>query len=73
MIPLTIIMAFLTTIITLFFNFLFNPLRTETKNTYAMSIQNFIKEVKKDFSDKPAKKKMKKPDNFERSLDKVKV
>ena len=73
MILLAIIMVFLTTIITLFFNFLFNSLRTETKDTYAMSIQNFIKEVKKDFFNKPAKKKIKKPDNFEGSPDKVKV
>jgi len=66
-------MAFLTTIITLFFNFLSNPLRTETKDTYAMSIQNFIKEVKKNFSNKPAKKKIKEPDNFKGSPNKVKV
>ena len=38
-----------------------------------MSIQNFIKEVKKDFFNKPAKKKIKEPDNFEGSPDKVKV
>jgi len=76
MIPLAVIIAFLTTIITLFFNSLSNTwkdLGGETKNTYATSIQNFMKEVKKDFTNKPAKRKMKKPDDFKGSSDKVKA
>jgi len=54
MISLAIIMVFLTTIITLFFNSLSNAwkdLESETKDIYIASIQNFIKEVKKDFVD----------------------
>jgi len=50
MIPLTVITAFLTTIITIFFNSLsdtWKDLRGETKNIYATSIQNFVEEVKK--------------------------
>ena len=76
MILLAVIMAFLGTIITLFFNFLANAqkdLGKETKNVYAMSVQNFVKEIKKDFADKPAKRRAKKPNDFERSPDKVKA
>jgi len=68
MIPLTIITAFLSTIITLFFNSLANAwkdLGKETKNIYAMSVQNFVEEIKKDFADKPAKRRAKEPNNFE--------
>jgi len=65
MISLAVITAFLTTIITLFFNSLSNAwkdLGKETKDTYAISVQNFMEEVKKDFADKPAKRKTKEPD-----------
>jgi len=74
MIPLAIIMAFLTTIITLFFNSLsdaWKDLTTETKDVYATSIQNFVEEVKKDFADKPTKRRMKEPDDFKGNPDKV--
>jgi len=76
MISLAIITAFLTTIITLFFNFLSNAwkdLKKEAKDTYTTSIQNFMEEVKKDFADKLAKRKIKEPDNFERSPDEVRA
>jgi len=32
-----------------------------------------VEEIKKDFVDKPAKRRAKEPDNFEGSLDKVKA
>jgi len=76
MIPLAVITAFLGTIITLFFNSLANTwkdLGKKTKNIYATSIQNFMEEIKKDFTDKPAKRRAKEPDDFEGSLDKVKA
>jgi len=76
MIPLTVITAFLTTIITLFFNSLsdaWKDLGGETKNVYATSIQNFMEEVKKDFADKLAKRKMKEPDDFKGSPDEVRA
>jgi len=62
MISLAVITAFLTTIITLFFNSLSDAWKhpgKEAKDAYATSIQNFVKEVKKDFADKPAKRRMK--------------
>ena len=62
MISLPVIMAFLTTIITLFFNSLsdtWKHLGKKAKDAYATSIQNFVEEVKKDFADKPAKRRMK--------------
>jgi len=65
MISLAVITAFLTTIIALFFNSLSNAwkdLGKETKDAYTISVQNFMEEVKKDFSDKPAKRKTKEPD-----------
>jgi len=65
MISLAVITAFLTTIITLFFNSLsdaWKDLGKETKDAYAISVQNFMEEVKKDFADKPAKRKTKEPD-----------
>jgi len=58
MISLAIIMAFLTTIITLFFNSLsdaWKDLGKEAKDAYTTSVQNFMEEVKRDFADKPAK------------------
>jgi len=76
MILLAIITAFLGTIITLFFNSLanaWNKLGGETKNDYATSIQTFIEEIKKDFADKPTKRRMKEPDDFEGSPDEVKA
>ena len=76
MISLTIIMAFLTTIITLFFNSLSNAwkdLESETKDTYIASIQNSIKEVKKDFADKLTKRKIKEPDDFKGNPDEVRA
>jgi len=76
MILLTVITAFLTTIIILFFNSLshaWKDLKTETKDVYATSIQNFIEEVKKDFADKLTKKRMKEPDNFKGNPDKVRA
>jgi len=48
-------------------------LRGETKNIYAASIQNFMEEIKKDFADKPAKRRTKEPDNFEGSPDEVRA
>jgi len=38
-----------------------------------MSVQNFVEEIKKNFADKPAKRRAKEPDNFEGSPDKVKA
>ena len=76
MILLAIITAFLTTIITLFFNSLsdtWKDLKTETKNVYVTSIQNFVEKVKKDFADKPTKKWMKELDNFKGNPDKVRA
>ena len=45
----------------------------ETKNIYATSIQNFMEEVKKDFTNKPAKRKIKEPDNVKGSPDEVRA
>jgi len=76
MIPLTIITVFLGTIITLFFNSLantWNKLEGETKNNYATSIQIFVKEIKKNFVDKPTKRRTKEPNDFEGSSDEVKA
>jgi len=69
-------MAFLGTIITLFFNSLanaWNELGGKTKNDYAMSIQTFVEEIKKDFADKLTKRRTKEPDDFEGSPDEVKA
>ena len=52
MIPTAVIIAFLTTILTLFYNPLivaWNALTDKTQNTYATDIQTFMQEVKKDF------------------------
>jgi len=76
MISLAIITAFLTTIITLFFHSISNAwmnLKTETKEVYATNIQNFIEEVKKDFTNKPTKQRTKEPDDFEGDPDEVKA
>jgi len=76
MILLTVITIFLTTIITLFFNSLsdaWKDLRSKTKDAYATSIQNFVEEVKKDFSDEPTQRRMKEPNNFEGNPDKVRA
>jgi len=76
MIPLAIIMAFLTTIITLFFNSIseaWTNLKAETKEVYATNVQTFIEEVRKDFADKPTKRRMKEPDNFKGNPDKVRA
>jgi len=58
MIPLAIITAFLTTIISLFFNSIseaWTSLKAETKEVYTTNVQTFIEEVRKDFADKPTK------------------
>jgi len=76
MIPLAIIMVFLTTIIILFFNFLSNAwknLESKTKEVYTTSIQTFIEEVKKDFADKPAKRRMKELNNFKGNSDEIRA
>jgi len=76
MIPLAVITAFLTTIITLFFNSISKAwmnLKAKKKEVYATNVQTFIEEVRKDFTDKPAKNKMKEPDDFEGSLDEVRA
>ena len=76
MISLTVIIAFLTTIITLFFNSLSNvwkDLEKEAKDTYATSVQNFVEEIKKDFADKPVKRRIKEPNDFEGNPDKVRA
>jgi len=76
MISLAVITAFLTTIITLFFHSIsdaWTNLKTETKEVYATNIQNFIEEVKKDFTDKPTKRRTKEPDDFEEGPDEVKA
>ena len=54
MILLTVIIAFLTTIITLFFNSIseaWTNLKAKTKEVYATNVQTFIEEVRKDFAD----------------------
>jgi len=59
MISLAIIMAFLTTIISLFFNSIseaWMSLKAKTKEVYAINIQTFIEEVKKDFANKQPNK-----------------
>jgi len=69
-------MAFLTTIIVLFFNSISKAwmnLKAKMKEVYATNVQTFIEKVRKDFIDKPAKKKIKEPDNFEESPDKVRA
>jgi len=76
MIPLTVITAFLTTIITLFFNSIseaWTNLKAKTKEVYAMNVQTFIEEVRKDFTDKPAKKRTKEPNDFKGNPDKVRA
>jgi len=76
MISLAVITAFLTTIITLFFNSISKAwmnLKAETKEVYATNVQTFIEEVRKDFADKPTKRKMKEPDDFKGSPDKVRA
>ena len=76
MISLTIITAFLTTIITLFFNSLsdtWKDLEKEAKDAYVTSVQNFVEEVKRDFANKPTKRKTKKLDDFKGSLDEVRA
>jgi len=76
MIPLAVITAFLGTIITLFFNSLadaWKDLEKETKNVYATSVQNFVEEIKKDFADKPTKRRTKEPNDFEGGPDEVKA
>jgi len=58
MIPLAIITAFLTTIISLFFNSIseaWTSLKAETKEVYTTNVQTFIEEVRKDFADKLTK------------------
>jgi len=70
MISLTVIMAFLTTIIALFFNSIskaWTDLKDKTKEFYATNVQTFIEEVRKDFTDKPAKQRTKEPNDFEGS------
>jgi len=76
MISLAVITAFLTTIITLFFHSIsdaWTNLKAETKEVYAMNVQNFIEEVKKDFTDKPTKRRMKEPNDFEGNPDDVRA
>jgi len=76
MIPLAIIMAFLTTIISLFFHSISKAwmnLKAETKEVYATNVQTFIEEVRKDFADKPAKRRTKEPNNFEGNPDEVRA
>jgi len=76
MISLTIITAFLTTIITLFFNSIskaWTDLKDKTKEVYATNVQTFIEEVRKDFSDKPAKQRMKEPNDFKGNPDEVRA
>jgi len=70
MISLTVIMVFLTTIIALFFNSIskaWTDLKDKTKEVYATNVQTFIEEVRKDFTDKPAKQRTKEPNDFEGS------
>jgi len=76
MIPLAVITVFLGTIITLFFNSLadaWKDLGKEIKNIYTTSVQNFVKEIKKDFTDKLAKRRAEEPDDFEGGPDEVKA
>jgi len=76
MIPLAVVTAFLTTIITLFFNSIseaWTNLKAETKKVYAMNIQIFIEKVRKDFADKPTKRQMKEPNDFEGNPDEVRA
>jgi len=76
MIPTAVIIAFLTTILTLFYNPLiaaWNALTDKTQNTYATDIQTFMQEVKKNFSTKPNRQRMKEPNDFEGNPDKVRV
>jgi len=76
MIPLAVITAFLTTIITLFFNSIsevWTNLKAETKEVYATNIQTFIGEVRKNFADKPTKRQMKEPDDFEGNPDEIRA
>jgi len=76
MIPLTIITAFLGIIITLFFNSLadaWNKLGRETKDVYTTNIQNFVEKIKKDFTDKLTKRRMKESDDFKGGPDEVKA
>jgi len=48
-------------------------LKAETKEVYAVNIQTFIKEIRKDFTDKPAKRRIKKPNDFEGNPDEVRA
>jgi len=76
MISLTAIMAFLTTIIALFFNSIskaWTDLKDETKEVYATNVQTFIEEVRKDFTDKLTKQRMKEPNDFEGNPDNVRA
>jgi len=76
MIPLAIITAFLTTIISLFFNSIseaWTSLKAKTKEVYATNVQTFIEEVRKDFADKPTKQRMKEPNDFEGNPDEVRA
>jgi len=76
MISLAVITAFLTIIISLFFHSISKAwmnLKAETKEVYATNVQTFIEEVKKDFADKPAKRRTKEPDDFEENPDEVRA
>jgi len=76
MISLAMITAFLTTIISLFFHSIseaWTNLKAKTKEVYATNVQIFIEEVRKDFADKPAKRRTKEPDDFEGNPDKVRA
>jgi len=76
MISLTAITAFLTTIIALFFNSIskaWTDLKDETKEVYTTNVQTFIEEVRKDFTNKPTKRRMKEPDDFEGNPDNVRA
>ena len=76
MISLTVITAFLTTIIALFFNSIsktWTDLKDKTKEVYAMNVQTFIEEIRKDFADKPAKQRTKEPNDFEGNPDEVRA
>jgi len=48
-------------------------LKAETKEVYATNVQTFIEEVRKDFADKPTKRKIKESDDFEGSPDEVRA
>jgi len=76
MILLAVITAFLTTIITLFFNSIseaWTNLKAKTKEVYATNVQTFIEEIRKDFANKPTKRQMKELDNFEGNPDEVRA